>query len=67
MPNPKIEISCFTCRKCKHYTIIHVDVYSCVHRLGQNFTYSSAEDKPCENWLPSKADIKLKLARANDN
>ena len=50
-------ISCLTCRRCKRDESQNLH---CKYR-GQFIVMS--EDKPCENWLPSKKDLRIWLAR----
>ncbi|MFX0133809.1 MAG: hypothetical protein ACFFDN_09200 [Candidatus Hodarchaeota archaeon] len=57
--NESITISCFTCRKHKLIRNL-INVYKCKHRKN---SFQFGDNKPCDNWLPSKYDIKLnKLA-----
>ena len=53
----KIEIKCGSCRKLK--LIRGTNQCECKHR--KRFILDFAD--PCENWLPSKSDIRLYLER----
>lgn len=63
-PTPQSEgavfkVSCSTCRKSK--PAIDCEHSSCVNRGAFR---SLGDDKPCEDWLPSKTDVRIRLQRA---
>lgn len=55
-----VEISCFTCRKCKN---AQLDEHVCVYRDGDKHGKPFVTDKPCENWLPPKRLVRIRLQR----
>lgn len=59
--NIKINVCCASCRRAKpaHYKR---DEVSCKHRPSFYALYAD----PCEDWLPSKMDIRLYIQREND-
>ena len=50
-------ISCLSCRRCKR------DESQNLHCKYRGEFIVMSEDKPCENWLPSKKDLRVWLAR----
>lgn len=55
-----IDICCANCRRAKpSYTAR--DEISCKHRTAFYAQYA----KPCDDWLPSKLDIRLYIQREN--
>jgi len=55
----KIIVSCGNCRRCKP-SQTQMGMYSCKYR-DKPFYHKS--NTPCENWLPSKIDLRKWLEK----
>jgi hypothetical protein len=56
-----VKINCASCRRCKSVTSRSAES-TCAFRTDSSFNPLTS-DRPCENWLPSKSDLKLYLLR----
>lgn len=64
MGNISITMSCGTCRKAKMGLMAGRNgMYTCKHKNDESEFYIFGST-PCENWLPSKTDVRLWIKRS---